>query len=212
MGADSFQKYLENESDLKQRMMWRYRLEWRDNKRLNQLLKEWNKDWGYWWLAKGSVTEKINLELREKQKNADMQGLTVLDRIQEDLDSTPEGTPMPDRDQWKADAMKRVAQKHQEDYERDEFEVNTCTFESLLFQSQMFSVAEFFVLMLLSNRIPWVSPFSKRLELDSDTTLITWEIWRKENNRHYEDCRLEQPRAPFGEYKNSITQRQRRRS
>jgi hypothetical protein len=131
MGADSFQKCLENESDLKQRMMWRYRLEWRDNKRLNQLLKEWNKDWGYWWLAKGTVTEKINLELREKQKNADMQGLTVLNRIQKDLESTPEGTPMPDRDQWKADAMNRLAQKHQEDYEKDKFEVNTCIFESL---------------------------------------------------------------------------------
>jgi hypothetical protein len=125
MEADSFKSCLENESDLKRRMKWRYRLEWRENKRLKQLFKEWNQGWGYWLLAQGSVTEKLAIELRKGRKKEAMRGLTVLDRVQEDLDGTPEGTPIPDRNQWKADAMKRIAEKHQEDYDSKDYQVRT---------------------------------------------------------------------------------------
>jgi hypothetical protein len=125
MDSESFKSCMEDESDLSKRMMWRYRLEWRDNdKRPWQLFKEWNKGWGYWWLAKGSVTEKLALAVREWRKREAMQGLTVLDRIQKDLAGTPGGTPSPDRDQWKTDAMKRIAEKHQSDYDKKDFEVS----------------------------------------------------------------------------------------
>jgi hypothetical protein len=106
-------------------MKWRYRLEWQENKRLKQLFKEWNQGWGYWILAKGSVAEKLAIELRKGRKKQAMQGLRVLDRVQEDLAGTPEGTPMPDRNRWKADAMKRVAGKHQEDYDNNDYQVRT---------------------------------------------------------------------------------------
>jgi hypothetical protein len=54
-----------------------------------------------------------------------MQGLTVLDHLQEDLDGTLEGTPLPDRNRWKADAMKRIAEKYQDDYDSNDYQVRT---------------------------------------------------------------------------------------
>ena len=123
MDVDKFKSCMENESDLQQRMQWRYRLEWRENKRLNQLVKEWDDGFGYWLLSEGTVREKLAKELREKQKSEAMKGVTLLDRMQKVLDSTPTGTPMRNRDDWKPDAMKRIAEKHQEDYDKSDYQV-----------------------------------------------------------------------------------------
>ena len=118
MEADTFKSALENESEMQERMKWRYRLEWRDEKRLVPLLKEWNSGWGYWLFIQGTVNEKLALELREEQKRGDMAGLNIFDRLKDD------GIPRSDRDEWKTAAMERLAQKHQSDYDNDDYAVS----------------------------------------------------------------------------------------
>jgi hypothetical protein len=117
--AKAFKESLENGPEMKERMKWRYRIEWRDGTRLRPLLKEWNSGWGYWWLIKGTVTEKLNKELIEQRKKAELEGQTVWDRMKED------GMPKSNRDQWKREAMGRLGKTHQEDYDKKNYEVRT---------------------------------------------------------------------------------------
>lgn len=86
---------------------------------MRPLLKEWNSGWGYWWLIKGTVTEKLNQELIEQRKKAELEGQTVWDRLKED------GIPKSNRDQWKRKAMERLGKIHQEDYDNKDYEVCT---------------------------------------------------------------------------------------
>ena len=128
MEADAFKSALENQSEMQEKMKWRYRLEWRDEKRLMPLLKEWNSGWGYWLFIQGTVNEKLALELREEQKRADMVGLNIFDRLKDD------SMPRSNRDEWKKAAMDRLAQKHQSDYEKNDFAVS---FFCILFDTQL---------------------------------------------------------------------------
>lgn len=91
-------------------------MEWRDEKRLGPLLNEWNAGWDYWLLIKGTVTEKLNLEMIEQKREATMEGSLILDRLKDD------GKPNVKREQWKKLAMERVAEKHQQDYDNKDFE------------------------------------------------------------------------------------------
>jgi hypothetical protein len=117
MDVNDFKSCLENESEMRQRMKWRYRLEWRDERRLRPLLQDWNSGWGYWLLTKGTVSEKLNLEMIERKHDATMEGLRIFDRLKDD------GMPNTRRDRWKRQAMKRLATKHQEDYDSKDYEV-----------------------------------------------------------------------------------------
>lgn len=125
MDTESFKSSMENKLDLKDRMKWRYRLEWREeNKRLREVYKEWNDGLGYWLFAEGTVTEKLNLELLEGRRREAMQGMTVLDKIRQDLVGNPGGISLVDRKKWKTDAMERIAKKHQDDYDRKDYQVS----------------------------------------------------------------------------------------
>ena len=114
-----FKKQLGSETEMGQRMKWRYRIEWRDEKRLKPLLKEWISGWDYWLFVKGSVSEKLEIERVEKLKAELKKGKMVWEKVQAD------GFPMSNRQRWKADAMDRVAKKHQEDYDNKTFEVSS---------------------------------------------------------------------------------------
>lgn len=123
LDIEDFEAALKNEETMATRMKWRYRLEWRDDRRLSVHLEEWRRGWLYWLRSKGSVNEKLLMEARESQKKAELQGEMILDKLQRELEDTPNGIEdfIP-REQWQQDAMERLAQKHQEDYNRKDFE------------------------------------------------------------------------------------------
>lgn len=99
-------------------MKWRFRIEWRNEKRLKPLLREWFSGLGYWLFIKGTVREQLENEEIQRRKKELKKGKTVWEKVQAD------GFPMSRRKRWKADAMERIAKKHQEDYEKKTFEVS----------------------------------------------------------------------------------------
>lgn len=124
MAERDFKANLDDESEQTKRMKWRYRLTWREPKRLGQLVKEWKKDWAYWWLAKGTVREQLSRDVQEARRKEAMEGRGILDRISKDITENQDDAFVTDRDQWKKDAMERIAKKHQEDYDSKEFDVS----------------------------------------------------------------------------------------
>jgi hypothetical protein len=126
MNERDFKANLDDESEQTKRMTWRYRLNWREPKRLGQLVNAWNKDWVYWWLAKGSVKEQLSRDVQEARKKEAMQDLTVWDRIAKDIAENRDYAFVRDRDEWKKDAMERLAQTHQNEYDSKHFDVSAC--------------------------------------------------------------------------------------
>eukprot|EP00980_Cylindrotheca_fusiformis_P003164 scaffold721_cov131-Cylindrotheca_fusiformis.AAC.54 len=116
MDPTSFRNLLMQEAEMEERTKWRYRIEWREEKRLRPVLKKWKSSLGHWWLVKGSVAEKLEQEHVKQLRESMMKGKRVWEKMEED------GLPKPDRNQWKRDAMERIAQKHQEDYDSGEFD------------------------------------------------------------------------------------------
>lgn len=113
-----FKKQLGNVAEMEQRMKWRFRIEWRNEKRLKPLLKEWLSGWDYWLFVKGTVREQLENEKIERLKQDLRKGNMVWEKVEAD------GLPKSNRHRWKADAMDQIARKHQEDYEKKTFEVS----------------------------------------------------------------------------------------
>jgi hypothetical protein len=120
MDSEAFRASMEDPKEQERRMKWRYRLEWRDPKRISQVVKEWKENLSYWWHGKGRVSEQLNLEKREWIREDLMKGRSILDRLAAEA---PDDGSIPDREQWKVEAMKRIAKKHQADYDRQSYEV-----------------------------------------------------------------------------------------
>jgi hypothetical protein len=110
---------LTNDAEMAERMKWRYRLEWREDKRLGEVISEWKEGWGYWMFIEGSVSEQLELEEREGRQQEIVKATSVLDKISKELDETPENTPIPNRDKWKTTAMDHLAKIHQTEYENN---------------------------------------------------------------------------------------------
>jgi hypothetical protein len=119
MDSEAFRASIEDPKEQKRRMTWRYRLEWRDPKRISQVVKEWKNNVAYWWHGKGRVSEQLLLEKQEWLRKEIMQGRSLLERLAEE----PDDGSIPDREQWKVEAMNRIAKKHQADYDRQSYEV-----------------------------------------------------------------------------------------
>ena len=115
-----FRAKLDDRAELGQRMKWRYRLNWREPKRIMQLIRD--HDLYYWLMLKGSVAEKLKMKFTEELREKSLKGRTVWDRIQKEIEEDPDGFETTDRDEWKPNAMKLIARKHQEDYNRQTFE------------------------------------------------------------------------------------------
>lgn len=121
LNSDEFEEKMEQ----KLRYQWRYRLEWREPKRIQTTLQEWRKGFWYWFFFTGGVQDKLRREFQIKRKSeAERRGLTVQQRIAKDLKSNP-GAPVQDRTLWKEQAMDRLARKHQKDYDKKTFEVSS---------------------------------------------------------------------------------------
>jgi hypothetical protein len=123
INAEAFEAGLADDTTRPPRMAWRYRIEWREPKRFGQLMKQWNRNVEYWWLVKGTVTEKLGLESQHFIRRQAMDGISILDRIRRDLADDP-GRFTFDRDQWKVQAMNRMAAKHKFDYYRKSYDVS----------------------------------------------------------------------------------------
>lgn len=124
LDTEQFQEKMENPDEQKRRYQWRYRLAWREPKRIRTTLKELRKGFWYWFFFTGGVQDKLRRDFVSNRKSqAEQRGLTVLQRIAEDRKKNPDA-PVPDRTMWKQQAMDRLARKHQKDYDRKKFEVS----------------------------------------------------------------------------------------
>jgi hypothetical protein len=121
--GEAFEAGLADNTTRPPRMALRYRIEWREPKRFGQLMKQWNRKVQYWWLVKGTVTEKLGLESQQFIRRQSMDGISILDRIHRDLADDPDRFTF-DRDQWKVQAMNRMAAKHKFDYYRKNYDVS----------------------------------------------------------------------------------------
>jgi hypothetical protein len=124
LGTDEFQKKLEDPDERKRRFQWRYRLDWREPKRIRTTLQEWRKGFWYWFFFTGGIQDKLRKEfLSNRKSEAQRRDLTVWQRIAEDVKKNPDA-PVPDRTLWKQQAMDRISRKHQKDYDRKKFDVS----------------------------------------------------------------------------------------
>ena len=100
---------------------WRWRLRWREPRRIHTVEQSWRERFVYWFWLQGSVEDK--LRRRPKLGPAHQRGLSVWQRValEHDLDPTK---PFSDRREWKSRAMERLAQLHQRDYDAGTFFVS----------------------------------------------------------------------------------------
>lgn len=139
LDAEDFREAMEDEASLKSRMKWRYRLEWRedrDTKRVGQVLRKWRKSLGYWLFLEGKVQEKLWQERKQSIKESlTTEEWNLKDRILDEIRDTNPGALDNDDGTWKVylqnlpplgqgkkNSMKRLAEKHQQDYDLKEFE------------------------------------------------------------------------------------------
>ena len=127
LGTEGFQEALrEAENDdtassdkkePKRLMQWRYKLTWREPERIRVTLDRWRGEFWYWLFLKGSVQEKLSKEAAGRFKSeVQSRGLTIWQRLAKERAQYPDA-PLPDRTKWKENAMKRVAEWHQQDYD-----------------------------------------------------------------------------------------------
>ena len=117
MDANEFQKATQDES----RRTWRYRLEWQENpQRIGQAFSKWKSNLVYWLFFEGRAQDQL---IQEQQRKLETSGSSIdwniKDRI---LQEVGKGLPYVPRDEWKRNAMERVAEKHQADYDRKSFD------------------------------------------------------------------------------------------
>lgn len=121
MDMNDFQRSLstnENDSAIKRQLLWRWKLVWRDPRRILVTINEYRERFWYWFLFSGSVAEKLRIVEQEgrKHEEAASNKLKILQRVAEDRKRNPDA-PLPDRTKWKQNAMNALAERHQKDYE-----------------------------------------------------------------------------------------------
>ena len=102
---------------------WRYRLAWREPKRIRVTWEEWKRRFWYWFFFAGSVQDQLQQETQRHRRNeARRSGETIWERLAKEKKQNVD-EPRPDRTVWKEQAMKRLADKHERDYEKKTFAV-----------------------------------------------------------------------------------------
>jgi hypothetical protein len=111
------------------RFQWRFRMNWREPQRVRTTLREWRGRLAYWFFFAGSVQEKLR---QQQQQDARRQsgggagevkrrGLTVVQRIKQDLGIAATSSRLTDRTKWKPQAMERLAKLHEQSYRDGSF-------------------------------------------------------------------------------------------
>ena len=114
---NEYQKAAQDES----RRMWRYRVEWQENpQRIGQAFNRWKSNLVYWLFFEGRAQDKLVQEQRSQLQSSSVStDWSIKDRILREIEK---GLPYVPQDQWKRNAMERVAEKHQADYDRNSFD------------------------------------------------------------------------------------------
>lgn len=119
-----FRKWIQSKEAVQRSARWRWRLNWREPRRIRTTLQSfWGGFW-YWVLLSGSVEDqqmRQNAQLN-RQSGKRENSMHVLQRLAKELEAYPDD-PMTDRTKWKQRAMDRIARKHQNDYDKGTFDV-----------------------------------------------------------------------------------------
>ena len=119
----TFDKAVKDEETYK----WRYKLLWREPKRLSQAVESLKRDFLLFYFGDWGTEENENglqvgeFNLRDEEKKEEPK---ILQLIREDMERTP-NQPNPDRTTWIPYALQRKAKTHQADYDSKNFEVGS---------------------------------------------------------------------------------------
>ncbi|GKY92720.1 hypothetical protein MPSEU_000242000 [Mayamaea pseudoterrestris] len=103
---------------------WRWRTAWRDPQRMGATIRRWWGDFVYGIFLSGSVEDKLLRESIRRRRSLVAEN-SVLSRLSRELSTgDPAQRPSPDRSLWKAQAMGRLKQKHEQDYARGVYDVS----------------------------------------------------------------------------------------
>jgi len=117
MSPTDFEKVTHDES----RKTWRYRLEWQEKpQRIGQALNKWRSNLAYWLFLEGRTQDQLVQEQQvQREKSHNSADWSLLDRLSR---GAGYGRSFVPQNEWKQNAMSRVADQHQTDYDRKSFE------------------------------------------------------------------------------------------
>lgn len=112
-----FQTLLGNQQERDKHYNWRYRLTWREPQRVHVIVNNLRSKLEYWLFVAGSVQDKLQKETEaERIKHLQSSGGKLWDMIKKDQDQNL-NPKISDRTQWKKQAMDRLADIYQKDYD-----------------------------------------------------------------------------------------------
>lgn len=117
--AEIVRKTLSNPQEKEKRYLWRSRLRWREPERIGVIFDRAIHSYPRYFLFTGSTEDKLmraDQERRQQEAKARYETKTIWQRIREELEKEPLGTPKPDRTLWKTQAMDTLASFHDKDY------------------------------------------------------------------------------------------------
>jgi hypothetical protein len=94
---------------------WRWQLNWRQPERVRVTLKNWINRFSYWLFLEGTVGEKLFQERKDDLRR------DIRDHFEE-FKKKILAEEFINRDQWKTNAMERVAAMHQKDYDEGNYQ------------------------------------------------------------------------------------------
>jgi hypothetical protein len=118
----------QGQGQLTERFQWRYRMNWREPQRIRTTLREYRRRLSYWFFFAGSVQEKLRRHQQDARRQGGggggevkRRGLTVAQRIKQDLGIAATSSLITDRTKWKPQAMERLAKLHEQSYQDGSF-------------------------------------------------------------------------------------------
>ena len=111
---------------------WRYKLKWREPRRLSQSIKFLWRDTILFFLSGwGDEDERSNKHRSfssahiVSSSTVANDSMRILDLVQEDMETYPNDSNVASREAWIKDSFSDTAKKHQESYDKKEFDVST---------------------------------------------------------------------------------------
>ena len=107
----------EMEASLQQPPSWYSSLTWREPERMRMVIRTAKERWMYNFLFEGSVDEQLREERKRQLRKEEVEGMRVWERLE-----------YSNATQWKDNAMQRLANQHQHDYENGTYAVRRTNF------------------------------------------------------------------------------------